>query len=453
MMAVFLFLFTIPFAMALPPSSQNEYRGIDVSQWQGNIDFAAVKASGIEVVYIRSSLGGDYTDPRFQENYKNAKTQGLKVGFYHYVTASNEEQARQEARFFASVVAGTEPDCRLAMDFEYLHGMNSQEITRIALAFLQELEQLTGRQPAVYTNTSMASTVYEKEFAQYPLWIAQWGASNPSDNGVWESWSGFQYSDNGRVPGISGAVDLNRFTDGIFLPESGELPKPDKPCDPSHTVTTTYAVRTGDTLSSIAAQHHTTVEKIVRLNKLQNPDVIYTGQKLLICMEKDQATGECTVAYTVRTGDTLSAIAARYHTTVAKIVQKNSLKNPNLIYTGQKLKIPVCSTPINPVEPEKPNTIRYTVKTGDTLYGIAARYQTTVDKIVQLNHLKNPDLIYTGQVLTIESKNTQKQAVVKTGDTLWGIAVRNGTTVTALAQINGIRPPYYIYTGQIIRLP
>ena len=90
MMAFFLFLFTIPFAMALPPSSQNEYRGIDVSQWQRNIDFAAVKASGIEVVYIRSSLGGDYTDPRFQENYKNAKAQGLKVGFYHYVTASNE---------------------------------------------------------------------------------------------------------------------------------------------------------------------------------------------------------------------------------------------------------------------------------------------------------------------------------------------------------------------------
>ena len=105
------------------------------------------------------------------------------------------------------------------------------------------------------------------------------------------------------------------------------------------------------------------------------------------------------------------------------------------------------------MEPEKPNKIRYTVKTGDTLYGIAARYQTTVAKIVQLNHLKNPNLIYTGQVLTIESKNTQKQVVVKTGDTLWGIAVRNGTTVTALAQINGIRPPYYIYTGQIILLP
>lgn len=452
-LAVFLLCFSVPTALALPPSSQQEYQGIDVSQWQGRIDFAAVKEAGVQVVYIRSSLGGDYTDPRFQENYKNAKAQGLKVGFYHYVTASNEEQARQEAQFFATVVAGTEPDCRLAMDFEYLQGLSRQEINRVALAFLEELERLTGHRPAVYTNTSMASTVYSKALAQYPLWVAQWGASNPADNGVWESWSGFQYSDAGRIPGISSAVDLDRFTDGIFLPESGEIPKPEEPCDPSHTVTITYVVRTGDTLSSIAAQHHTTVEKIVRLNELENPDLIFTGQKLLICMEKDPGTGECTVIYTVRTGDTLSGIASRYNTTLAQIVQKNGLKNPDLIYTGQRLEIPVCSMPVQPPEPEEPQAVRYTVRTGDTLSGIAARYRTTVPALVQLNHIKNPDLIYAGQVLVISPGGSSKQVVVKTGDTLWGIAVQNRTTVAVLAGLNAIKPPYYIYTGQIIQLP
>ena len=452
-MAAVLLVFSLPVAMALPPSSSTEYKGIDVSQWQGSIDFAAVKKAGIEVVYIRSSLGGDYTDPRFQQNYKNAKAQGLKVGFYHYVTAANEEQARQEARFFATVVAGTEPDCRLAMDFEYLRGMNKNEINQIARAFLEELEQLTGHRPAVYTNTNMASTIYSKDLAKYPLWVAQWGASNPSSNGVWESWSGFQYSDAGKVPGISGAVDLDRFTDGIFLEESGEIPQPSEPCGPSHTVTVTYVVRTGDTLSSIAAQHHTTVEKIVRLNKIKNPNLIYTGQQLLICMEKDPETGVCTVSYTVRTGDTLSGIAARYHTTAAEIAALNQLKNPDLIYTGQKLIVPACSSPIQPPVPEEPQTIRYTVKTGDTLSGIAARYRTTVAKIVQLNNIKNPDLIFTGQVLQIQTEVSSGRVLVKTGDTLWGIAVKNHTTVAVLAKLNGIAPPYYIYTGQIIRLP
>ncbi len=440
-------LFSIPMAMALPPSGGTIYQGIDVSQWQGKIDFAAVKSAGIQVVYIRSSLGGDYTDPMFRQNYENAKAQGLKVGFYHYVTASNADQARQEAHFFASVVKGTAPDCRLAMDFEYLRGLTNPEINQIALAFLRELEALTGRTPAVYTDTYMAANVYTKDLAAYPLWVAQWGASQPADNKVWSSWSGFQYSSQGRVPGISGEVDLNRFTDGIFDPQSGELPDPGEP-DPSGCTIVTYTVRTGDTLSSIAAQYHTTAAEIAQLNKLPNPDLIFTGQKLLLCVDLDPGTGSYTVVYTVRTGDTLSSIAARYHTTVASIVKLNQIKNPDLIYTGQKLTIQVTG-----VKPPQPSTVLYTVRAGDTLAAIAARYRTTVASIVTLNGIKNPDLIYAGQVFRIQPGASSRQVVVKTGDTLWGIAVKNRTTVTALAALNHIAPPYYIFTGQIIKLP
>lgn len=71
------------------PSSNNIYQGIDVSRWQRNIDFSLVKNSGIDIVYIKSSEGRSYIDPYFEKNYSEAKANGLKIGFYHYVTATS----------------------------------------------------------------------------------------------------------------------------------------------------------------------------------------------------------------------------------------------------------------------------------------------------------------------------------------------------------------------------
>ena len=94
------------------------YEGIDVSEWQGEIDWQRVKDAGIEMAYIRSSAGSAYRDPRFAENYAGAKENGIKVGFYHYVTARNTDQARQQAELFVNIIGSTTPECRLAMDFE-----------------------------------------------------------------------------------------------------------------------------------------------------------------------------------------------------------------------------------------------------------------------------------------------------------------------------------------------
>lgn len=90
---------------AFGPSSDTIYQGIDVSNWQGLINYSAVRNSGIEVVYIKSSEGQSYIDPYFETNYANAKANGLKVGFYHYVTARNTQEAQAQADFFARVVS------------------------------------------------------------------------------------------------------------------------------------------------------------------------------------------------------------------------------------------------------------------------------------------------------------------------------------------------------------
>ena len=102
---VFFFSFFVIFCIsnmiyAFSPSENMLYDGIDVSSWQGNIDFSRVKQAGIDIVYIRVSEGTGFVDPYFKQNYENAKANGLKVGFYHYVTARNEKEAKEEANFF-----------------------------------------------------------------------------------------------------------------------------------------------------------------------------------------------------------------------------------------------------------------------------------------------------------------------------------------------------------------
>ena len=136
-------LMNIHICYAISPSATPEYDGIDVSNWQGNIDFRRVKEAGIDVVYIKASEGTTYRDPYFERNYNNAKANGLKVGFYHFLTATNVEQARRQAQFFASVISGKSPDCKLAMDFErFSNGITNEEINQISEVFFADIKRL-----------------------------------------------------------------------------------------------------------------------------------------------------------------------------------------------------------------------------------------------------------------------------------------------------------------------
>ena len=101
LIVILLLSFAIP-VFAFPPSSHGIYEGIDVSEWQGTIDFEEVADSGIDIVYIRVSEGTEYINPCFRENYEKAKANGLRTGFYHYLTARTEEEARVEAEFFVN---------------------------------------------------------------------------------------------------------------------------------------------------------------------------------------------------------------------------------------------------------------------------------------------------------------------------------------------------------------
>ena len=390
--AALVFAALVP-ARAIPPSGGRQYRGIDISEFQGEIDFEEVRRSGIEAVYIRVGAG-EYTDEYFAENYERAKAAGLKIGFYHYVTARSVDEGRRQARFFASLAAGREPDMRLAMDFEYFGSLSVSQINAISEAYLDELTALTKREAVIYSDLSNARNIFSRALAEkYPLWAAQYGADEPSANGKWREWVGFQYTDEGRGGGIYGNVDRNIFTEGIFLSDSGRIDGEKRTSVRARTRTLTVYVRAGDTLWAIAREYGTTVEAIVRENRIADPNRIFAGERLRITLP---ARGSGEEIYTVRRGDTPISIAGKFGVTLSALEDRNGLERGETIYAGDKLSIPGA----------RMSGEFYVVRPGDTLFYISRRTGVPIRTLVGINRIKDPDLIYAGEHLKLSAQKS-----------------------------------------------
>lgn len=371
---------------AISADTDEVFSGIDVSVYRGDIDFEQVKNSGIEVVYIRAGYGFSVTDPKFEENYTNATKAGLKCGAYYFVTARNTEQAYLQATRFAELISGKTFAARPAMDFEEFGSLGKNGINIVGLAFMQKLRELTGIVPILYTDAYNASETWDWNFAQFPLWVADYSAEEPYvTSNIWQSYAGFQYSDRGEIPGIYGNVDLDRFTSSVFLNGANEV-TPTKSPDAIR-----YTVKRGDTLWGIAKKFGVTVSAVVNANNIRNPNLIYVGEVFIIPhMTSAESFGY--TLYTVRRGDTLWGISRNFGTSINSIVTLNGIENPNLIYAGEVFKIPSARSE---------QTVIYTVKRGDTLWGISRKFGTTVENLVKLNSVKNPNLIYVGEKLII----------------------------------------------------
>ena len=399
-------------SFALSPQDELIYEGIDISVWQRDIDFYQVKNEGIEIVYIKASQGTNLIDPYLETNYKNAKANNLKIGFYHFLTATTVAQAEAEASFFASAIEGKEVDCKLAMDYEQFYGVSKNGINEIGVAFIKKLKQITGKDVIVYSNLNNVKNTFEDNVAsEGKLWIAYY--SNPNNlTGVqssWDTYIGIQYTSTGRIAGINGNVDRDRFSKEILMADLQGLAGNNNQDSSSNgsVQIVNYVVKTGDTLSKIAMQFGTTVAEIAQRNKIPNVNLIYPGQIFEIIIgtggsNNNTQTGgsnnnsQQNITYKIKRGDTLWKIAKNYGVTIQDIVKWNNIKNQNLIYAGNTLVIYKNGVggSINPGS-------TYTVIRGDTLSQIALRFGTTVNRLVQVNGIRNPNLIYVGQVLVI----------------------------------------------------
>lgn len=183
-------------------------KGIDVSYWQGTIDWEKVKASGIEFAFLRASVGDYYTDETFYYNITEAQRMGIKVGVYHFCRADTVESARAEARFFLEALKPYKLEFPVVVDIEdgRQQKLSVEELTRVAEVFCEEVKK-AGYQPMIYASASWLNNKLDtKKLSDYEIWVAHWGTTKPAYRGSYGVW---QYSCKGIVSGIKGSVDLN----------------------------------------------------------------------------------------------------------------------------------------------------------------------------------------------------------------------------------------------------
>ena len=163
---------------------------------------------------------------------------------------------------------------------------------------------------------------------------------------------------------------------------------------PSVSAQTTHTVKAGENLSQIAQRYNTSITEITRLNNIYNPNFIVVGQRIIL------PSSETTSTYYVKSGDTLSDIAVELRTTVSKLIQLNGISNPNFLRIGAPIKYSknaVTNTA------DVPSSFKYRVREGDTLSSVAKRFETSVSEIRKLNNLSSNAQIYAKNLITIPS--------------------------------------------------
>jgi lysozyme len=196
--------------------SRNEAnaQGIDVSHYQGVIDWAKVKATGISFAIIKATEGSYCIDDMLSVNINGAKSVGIGVGVYHFLRASNVEMAVNEANVFCNVLDSLGGvytlDIAPMLDIETIEGQAGYNIVEISKAWLQAVEKRTGIRPMVYSYPSFIDDHLGSQLPGYKLWLADYSGNN-HDRGCWTEWEFLQFTDKGEVDGIFGLVDRNEY--------------------------------------------------------------------------------------------------------------------------------------------------------------------------------------------------------------------------------------------------
>ena len=343
-------------------------KGIDVSRWQGLINWPVVKQNiDFAIIKIGGSDDGLYADGQAVRNVLEARAAGIPVGFYVYLGgAYSVADEVSHIKNLISNIGGLRVGEVFALDWEERHADEVGYVAGIAKGLID-----AGiNPPLIYMSLSRVRGNDWSRLVQMNcgLWVAAWGnndatpdAQPPSDE--WPFWVVWQYSSTGSIPGISGRVDLNLFSSDDIekFKEYGNkrgttMPAPTKTSQVVLPVgTVEYVVVPGDNLSAIAAKYGKSWQELWTLNRdrVSNPDKIYPGLKLRVW-----GTGNTQVSapvapapvdnpnvryHEVVSGENLSVIASRYNLPSWHILweaNKDQIPNPDLIRPGQRLRIP-----------------------------------------------------------------------------------------------------------------
>ncbi|ABS33885.1 glycosyl hydrolase [Clostridium botulinum] len=189
-------------------------KGIDISMHNGTVNFSAVKSSGCNIVIIKATEGVNYVDPCLNQHYNGAKAQGLNIGFYHFM--SEKTNPTQQAIDFWNAIKGKQFNIIPTLDIETNNmGRSQKQISDRCIEFLTKFKALSGYNCLIYTGGYFGRDNLDSRIKSYPGWIAHYGVDKPMQTGF--PVVGHQYTETGRVNGVSGNVDLNNFTDKIFI--------------------------------------------------------------------------------------------------------------------------------------------------------------------------------------------------------------------------------------------
>ena len=188
---------------------QGQVHGIDVSHYQGTIDWQQVAGAGVAFAFMKATQGITTVDPLYTQNWSGAQAAGLLRGAYHFFEP--EDDPTQQAEHFLSVVQLGTGDLPPALDVEISGGLPASEIVQGVETWLAAVQKATGRTPLLYTDNSFWKTLGTTAFGAYPLWIAEYGVSSPVLPAGWSRWTFWQYSESGSIAGVSGTVDLDLF--------------------------------------------------------------------------------------------------------------------------------------------------------------------------------------------------------------------------------------------------
>jgi len=193
--------------------------GIDVSNHNGTVDFKAVKGDGRDFAFVLASDGNSFTSPEYKTQYKGAGDAGLIRGAYHFGRPGGSASGQADHFLAAADYSNDGKSLPPVLDLEAnpnggaCYGLGAAEMKTWIKGFLTQVKEKTKRDAIIYTSPGFWKdcTGNSKEFAENPVWIANWGVDSPEVPGGWKSYTFWQYSDSGQVKGVNGPVDVNRF--------------------------------------------------------------------------------------------------------------------------------------------------------------------------------------------------------------------------------------------------
>ncbi len=355
--------------------------GIDVSGWNKGINLSVVP---YDFVIVKATQGITYVNPDCNRAYQQAKAAGKLLGVYHYFSGGNPEE---EAKFFVRNIKKYIKEAILVLDWEGNQNEKFSQGPAVAKPFLDKVTELTGVKPLIYMSKSVCRQHdWSAVAAKYPLWVAQYANDNSTGYqknpwtdvkgyGAWKSPTIFQYSENGKLSGYNGKLDMNiAYLDSAkwkaLAGASGSSKTPQnqeqKQVTPTGlTLDLVYGVMTGKygsgsdrkaklgtrydevqkMINHISTASTSTLVTETKAGKYGNADV----RKAVLGTRYDEVqkainggskkSSSTATWYTIKKGDTLSKIAAKSGTTSQKIAQLNGISDPNKIYAGKKIRV------------------------------------------------------------------------------------------------------------------